>query len=365
MLFCADLRTDSLMTSRREDKFAEVRAMDERPLVAVTIGDPAGVGPEVVAKALASPQVYAAARPLVIGDRWIVEEAQRICGSFQEIRCLDRPADGQYTQGTIDLLDVGSTSIGSIRPGQVQGAAGHAAFEYLKRAVDLAMAGDVQSIATAPLNKEALRASGVPYLDHTEALAGLTGSPNPMTIFVVRNLRIFFLTRHVSLARACGEISHSSVVEGLVLVDRALQRFGLVQARIAVAALNPHGGEGGIFGDEEMTEIEPAVREARSRGVNAFGPVPADAVFHMALVGQFDAVLSLYHDQGHIAAKTLDFERTVSITAGLPFVRSSVDHGTAFDIAGRGIASAVSMEEAIKAAGEWASRLRQHSGPAR
>ncbi|MCL5962595.1 MAG: 4-hydroxythreonine-4-phosphate dehydrogenase PdxA [Chloroflexi bacterium] len=335
--------------------------MENRPLVAVTIGDPAGVGPEIVVKALANPDTYVQTRPLVVGDRWVLEQAQRWCGLDLEVKCVGHPAEGQYTSGTIDLLDAGSAKVGSLQIGQVQVSAGKAAYDYLGRAIELAMAGAVEAIATAPINKEALRAAGVPYLDHTEALAGLTQSPNPLTMFVVRNLRIFFLTRHVSLARACSEINRARVLDGLIQADTALKRFGLEGARIAVAALNPHGGEGGIFGDEETTQIEPAVREAHAQGVNAFGPVPADSVFHLALIGKFDAVLSLYHDQGHIAAKTLDFERTVSITAGLPFVRSSVDHGTAFDIAGRGIASAVSMEEAIKAAGEYALLLRRHS----
>ena len=334
---------------------------DDRPLVAVTMGDPAGVGPEITAKALANPAIYASARPLVVGDRWVLEQAQKWCGLALEIRCVKRPADGRYNPGEIDLLDVGSLRPGTLRLGQVQPSAGKAAYDYLRRAIDLATAGEVDAIATAPINKEALRAAGVPYLDHTEALAGLTGSPHPLTMFVVRNLRIFFLTRHVSLAQACGQITRARVLDGLILVGEALRRFGLVDARIAVAALNPHGGEGGLFGNEEISQIEPAVREARLRGVNCFGPVPADSVFHLALMGKYDAVLSLYHDQGHIAAKTLDFERTVSITAGLPFVRSSVDHGTAFDIAGRGVASSVSMEEAIKAAGEYALRLRKHA----
>jgi len=332
---------------------------NDRPLVAVTTGDPAGVGPEVVVRALANPAVYTRVRPLVIGDRWVLEKAQKWCGLPQGIRCVQRPAEGGYETGAIDLLDVGATEVGTLRTGKVQAPAGKAAYEYLRRAIDMALAGEVDAIATGPLNKEALRAAGVPYLDHTEALAGLTGSLNPLTMFVLRNLRIFFLTRHVSLLDACRQITCSRVLDGLLLVDAALKRFGWDNARIAVAALNPHRGEGGLFGSEEITQIEPAVFGAREKGVNAFGPIPADSVFHMALMGQFDAVLSLYHDQGHIAAKTLDFERTVSITAGLPFVRSSVDHGTAFDIAGRGIASSVSMEEAIKAAGEYALRLKR------
>lgn len=333
--------------------------MEERPLVGITIGDPAGIGPEIVVKALASAELYGYVRPLVVGDRGVLEQAATFCRLRPAIRTVDSPAQGSFQSGAIDLLDVGAIDVGRLRIGQMQATAGQAAYQYLRRAIDLALAGEIEALATAPINKEALRAAGVPFLDHTEMLASLTQSHHPLTMFIVRNLRIFFLTRHVSLARACSQIVYSRVLDGLILVDAALQRFGISEARIAVAALNPHGGEGGLFGDEETVQIAPAIAEARSQGVNAFGPVPADSVFHLALTGHFDAVLSLYHDQGHIAAKTLDFERTVSITAGLPFVRSSVDHGTAFDIAGRGIASSVSMEEAIKAAGEYALRLRR------
>lgn len=340
--------------------------MTSRPLVAVTIGDPAGVGPEVVVKAMANPAVFAATRPLVVGDCGVLEQARRWCKLSLDIRPVSNPGAGRYTPGGFDLLDVGAIDIESLRVGQAQAAAGKAAYEYLRRAIDLALAGEVEAIATAPINKEALRLAGVPYLDHTEILAALTGSPHPLTMFVVRNLRIFFLTRHVSLAEACRQITRSRVLDGLIQVDAALRRFGIANARIAVAALNPHGGEGGLFGDEESREIAPGVREAQEKGIDARGPVPADSVFHLALQGEFDAVLSLYHDQGHIAAKTLDFERTISITTGLPFVRSSVDHGTAFNIAGRGKASSVSMEEAIKAAGEYARRLGQSpKGPDR
>mgnify|MGYP005855537739 FL=1 len=327
--------------------------MESRPLIAVTTGDPAGVGPEVVVKALANPQVFATTRPLVLGDCDVLEQAKRWCNLSLDIRPVSRPDAGRYAPGGFDLLDVGAIDAGSLRVGQAQAAAGKAAYEYLRRAIDLALTGEVEAIATAPINKEALRLAGVPYLDHTEILAALTGSHNPLTMFVVRNLRIFFLTRHVSLATACQQITRPRVLDGLIQVNAALRRFGITNARIAVAALNPHGGERGLFA--------PGIREAREKGIDAYGPIPADSVFHLALQGQFDAVLSLYHDQGHVAAKTLDFERTISITTGLPFVRSSVDHGTAFNIAGQGVASSVSMEEAIRAAGEYARWLRAHS----
>jgi 4-hydroxythreonine-4-phosphate dehydrogenase len=336
--------------------------MTYRPLVAISIGDPAGVGPEIVVKALDQPEVYQTVRPLVIGDRWILEQAATWSSVSLEIAAVRSPGEGQYEFGRIDLLDSSSLAPGSLQVGRVQASAGRAAYDYFQRAVELAIAGAVDGVATAPINKEALRAAGVPYLDHTEALAALTQSPNPLTMFVVRDLRIFFLTRHVSLSQVCGQITRSRVHEGLLQVKAALRRFGISEPRIAVAALNPHGGEAGLFGNEEVDEIEPGIHDAQEQGVKASGPIPADAVFHLALIGQYDAVLSLYHDQGHIAAKTLDFERTVSITAGLPFVRSSVDHGTAFNIAGRGIASQVSMVEAIKSAGAYAILLAQTTG---
>jgi len=332
--------------------------MDQRPLVAITIGDPAGIGPEIVVKALANADIYSQVRPLVIGDLGVLKQAASWSGLHPSFSLVEKPGQATFAPGQISLIDVGAIAVTQLRVGQVQAAAGRAAFEYLRRAIDLAMAGDVEALATAPINKEALRLANVPYLDHTEMLASLTESQHPLTMFVVRNLRIFFLTRHMSLVRACSQITYSRVLDGLILVDEALRRFGMPQARIAVAALNPHGGEGGMFGDEEIVQIAPAIAEARAQGVNAFGPVPADSVFHLCLTGHYDAVLSLYHDQGHIAAKTLDFERTVSITAGLPFIRSSVDHGTAFDIAGQGVASSVSMEEAILAAGDYARRVR-------
>jgi 4-phospho-D-threonate 3-dehydrogenase / 4-phospho-D-erythronate 3-dehydrogenase len=210
------------------------------------------------------------------------------------------------------------------------------------------------------VNKEALHEGGVPYLDHTAMFADLTHSPNPMTMFTVGALRIFFATRHVSLHTAIDQISKELVLENLINADQALRSYGIDRGHIAVAALNPHNGESGMFGETEQRELRPAVAMARERGVNASGPHAADSVFHMAQQGGADAVLSLFHDQGHIAAKSIDFERTVALTTGLPFVRSSVDHGTAFDIAGTGTASWVSMAEAVRVGAQYA-RLRRET----
>ena len=331
---------------------------DSRPLVGITLGDPAGVGPEIVLEALAEPDVYDAARPLVLGDRLALERAGAALGRRAEIRVVERPADGTYRAGVVDLLDVGSPDLDGLRWGEVQGPAGRAAFRYVETGVRLALAGEIEAIATAPLNKEALQVGGVPHLDHTTALAKLTNSPDVLTMFVVGRLRIFFMARHMSMRQACDEVTADNVHRTLVKAQLALARFGEPRAKIAVAALNPHAGEHGMFGREEIDEIAPGVERARADGVDAYGPIPADAVFHQCVQGRWDAVLSLHHDQGHIAAKTLDFERTIAITTGLPFIRASVDHGTAFDIAGRGIASAVGMAESIRLAAHYARLVR-------
>ncbi len=333
--------------------------MEDRPLIGVTLGDPAGVGPEIVARALAQESLHGRARLVVIGTDQVVRAALKLVGSSLSVHPIQNPAQGIFSPGTLELIDLANLDFDSLVPGVAQPVAGRAAFQYVQRAIEMAMAGTIDAIATAPINKEALRAGGVPYIDHTEMLAKLTNSPHPMTMFALENMRIFFLTRHVPLAEACRQITTELVLQGLQHADRELRRLGIAKPRIAVAALNPHGGEGGLFGMEEIRQIAPAVQEARRRGVDVTGPVPADAVFHLNRQGRFDAVLSLYHDQGHIAAKTVDFERTVSVTLGLPFLRTSVDHGTAFDIAWKGIASAVGMEESIRVAAEYAPLFRR------
>jgi 4-phospho-D-threonate 3-dehydrogenase / 4-phospho-D-erythronate 3-dehydrogenase len=330
----------------------------ERPLIAVTMGDPAGVGPEIVAGAIGLGDLHAVSRPLVVGDRATLERAAQSMGVSASINVVAQPSVGRYEAGTIDLLDLGNVPV-DMATGKVQGAAGRAAFGYIERATQLAMSGAVEAIATAPLNKEALKEGNVPHLDHTGAFAALTNSPEATTMFVLDNLRIFFATRHMSLARAIADLTIPRVVAMLVHAHEQMERFGFARPHIALAALNPHGGESGMFGDEEITILAPAAEEARSRGINVTGPHPADSVFHAAIGGAYDCVMSLFHDQGHIASKTVDFDRTIAITTGLPFIRSSVDHGTAFDIAGKGIVRWLSMSEAIRVGAEFAVRLRE------
>jgi 4-phospho-D-threonate 3-dehydrogenase / 4-phospho-D-erythronate 3-dehydrogenase len=335
-------------------------ALSTKPLVGVTIGDPAGIGPEITIKALQEADLYELARPVAIGDRGVLERAARAVGLEPKINVVQRPVEGRFEVGTIDLLDRANVDLATLEWGQVQAQAGRAAFDQIKTAIELSMAGELEAMATAPINKEALQTGGIPFLDHTAMLTKLTNSPDTLTMFVVRQLTIFFMARHMSMRKACDEVTAQNVSQTLIKAHNSMAKFGWPNAKFGVAALNPHGGEHGMFGDEEINEIAPGVELAREAGVDAYGPIPGDAVFHQCLQGRYDAVLSLHHDQGHIAAKTYDFERTISITTNMPFVRASVDHGTAFDIAGKGIANAVGMAESIRVAARYAALLAEH-----
>ncbi|MCK6259124.1 4-hydroxythreonine-4-phosphate dehydrogenase PdxA [Fictibacillus sp. KIGAM418] len=329
-----------------------------KPIIAIPMGDPAGIGPEISVKALAKKEIYDLCRPVLIGTASVVEQAMTFAGVSLGLNPINDPAEGKYEFGTIDIVNLENIDISQLKIGKVQAICGQAAFDYIEKSIAFANNGQVDAIATTPINKESLKAAEVPYIGHTEMLAGLTGVDDPLTMFEVRSLRIFFLTRHLSLKDAIGQITADRVHDYLVRCDEALKRLGIESRKMAVAGLNPHSGEHGLFGSEELDEIGPGIERAKQQGINAFGPVPADSVFHQALHGKYDAVLSLYHDQGHIAAKMTDFERTISITNGLPFLRTSVDHGTAFDIAGQGIAGSVSMEEAIKLAAQYSVHFR-------
>lgn len=300
-------------------------------------------------------------KPLVVGDANILRRAIEVTGVNLKVRVVSSPAEGSYEFGTIDVMDLANINMEDFVPGEVSAQNGQAAFEFIKRSVELAMAGEVKAIATTPINKESLKAAKVPYIGHTEMLEDLGGAPDPLTMFQVKGMRIFFLTRHVSVAEAITQMTKERVRDYLNRCDKALQRLGVESRKLAVAGLNPHSGEGGLFGMEEVEEIKPGVELAKADGIDAYGPVPADSVFFQALNGKYDAVLSLYHDQGHIAAKMTDFHRTISITNGLPFLRTSVDHGTAFDIAWKNIASEVSMYECIKLAAEYAPKFTRES----
>ena len=330
----------------------------ERPVIGIPMGDAAGIGPEIVLKALAEKEVYDICKPLVIGDLGCFELTEEFVKTGIRFNAVKDPECGKYSYGTMDIIPVGNIDTKNLLFGKVQAAAGKAAFDCIAKSAELAMAGKITAVATTPINKEAIKAGNVDFIGHTEMYAGLTGTSDPLTMFQVRNMRVFFLSRHLSLRNACDMVTKERLVTYIKKCQKALNMLGVEGALIAVAGLNPHCGEHGLFGDEEVKEIEPAVQEAKGLGINVTGPVPADSVFFQALNGKYDAVLSLYHDQGHIATKTVDFERTISITIGMPFLRTSVDHGTAFDIAGKGIASPTSMIEAIKLAAYYGPNYR-------
>ncbi|MCP5159060.1 MAG: 4-hydroxythreonine-4-phosphate dehydrogenase PdxA [Gammaproteobacteria bacterium] len=339
---------------------ANDRLATDRSIIGIPLGDIAGVGPEIVVMALAQPAIYATVRPLVIGESSALRRALRIAGlSHVDICVVTDPAKGRYQAGSIDLIDLANIDAKWIPFGQAQARAGRAACEFIEKAVALCQAGQVDALATPPINKEAFKAAGIQDIGHTELLGRLTGVADPLTLFQVLDLKVFFLSRHVSLAGAIKLVTRQRVLDYLRRCTEALKALGLSRARLAVAGLNPHCGEHGLFGREEVRVLEPAIADARALGLDVAGPIAADSVFHLARQGAFDAVLSLYHDQGHIATKMVDFYRTISVTIGLPFIRTSVDHGTAFDLAGSGQANPLSMAEAIRLAGVYARDYRE------
>ena len=331
-----------------------------RPLIAIPMGDAAGIGPEIILKTLANEETQASARCLVIGSKKLLLHAMQYPGITPlEINIVERPDEGDYRQGILNLIDLDNIDMNQFRVGQVSGMCGKAAYDYIEKCIELANARLVDAVATSPINKESLKAGGIPYIGHTEIFGALTHTADPLTLFEVRNLRVFFLSRHVSLRNACDMVTKERIIDYVQRCSDALQKLGVTEGTMAIAGLNPHSGEHGLFGNEEVVAVEPAVKELKKMGYAVEGPIGADSVFSQALHGKYNSVLSLYHDQGHIATKTLDFERTISITAGMPILRTSVDHGTAFDIAGTGAASAVSMEEAVRLAVKYAPSFQQ------
>ena len=326
----------------------------KRPLIAVPVGDSAGIGPEIVVKAAADEKVIKEARCVVIGSKDIIEQAIEIADVHLRINLLETPEDGVYEEGILNLIDLKNVDMQKFAFGKVSGMCGRAAYEHIAKSIELANAGKVDAVATAPINKESLRAGGIDFIGHTEIFGALTKTYDPLTMFETNGMRIFFLTRHVSLREMLDMITKERIKDYVKRCLKALEKLGVAKGTMAVAGLNPHSGEHGLFGQEEVNEITPAIQELREEGYDVVGPIGADSVFHQAAIGKYNSVLSLYHDQGHIAAKTLDFERTIAITNGMPILRTSVDHGTAFDIAGKNMVSAVSMVEAILVAARYA-----------
>lgn len=320
------------------------------------MGDPAGVGPEVVLKALAHQTVYAQCRPLVIGDARQMEKAKAILKSPLAIHSLSDSTQARFNPGTVELLDLALLSA-ALPYGKVSAAAGEAAFRYIERGVKLALEGAIDALCTAPINKEALNAAGHRYPGHTEMLASLTGTPEVSLMLLSPKLRVIHVTAHIGLLDAIERIDAALVERTIARGRDLLLRTGSKEPRIGVCGINPHAGEGGLFGrGEEQAKIAPAVAAARARGWQVDGPLPADSLFYLAARGDYDLVVAMYHDQGHGPVKAMGLEHGVNVTAGLPIVRTSVDHGTAFDIAGTGKADERSMLEALKSAAALATR---------
>ena len=330
--------------------------MDIRPIIAITMGDAAGVGPEIVVRALALEEIYALCCPLVVGDVDTLARARQMLGLNIDLHPVTEVQAARFEPGTIDVLDLANIDLARLEIGRVSSMAGRAAVEYVLKAGELALSGEVQAMATAPLNKEAMQLGGYDYIGHTEVLADLTGAPRCTTMLISGSLRVVHVTRHIPLREVADAITRERVLETIQLTAEGLPRMGVEKPRLGVAALNPHGGEGGLLGREEIEVIAPAVEAAQALGIDARGPYPADSIFFRAIGGEFDAVVAMYHDQGHIPVKTHGFESSLTVTLGLPIVRTSVDHGTAFDIAWRGLASPLSLIEAIRLAAEMARR---------
>ncbi|HET9596496.1 MAG TPA: 4-hydroxythreonine-4-phosphate dehydrogenase PdxA [Anaeromyxobacteraceae bacterium] len=320
------------------------------PVVAITMGDPAGVGPEIVVKALAHPEVYDLCRPLVVGDAARLRAAASIARAPAEVVAVPGPVAARFRAGVVDVVDVGLVPP-DLAWGRLSAAGGNAAYHYIVRAVELATSGAAQAICTAPLNKEALHAAGHVYPGHTELLAKLSGTKEVSMMLATPRMRVIHVTTHIGLLDAVERIEPGLVERTIARGHEALVRAGIARPRIAVCGINPHAGEHGLFGrGEEETKVAPGVEAARARGIAADGPLPADTVFFRAGRGDFDLVVAMYHDQGHGPVKVLGLEAGVNITVGLPFVRTSVDHGTAFDIAGTGKADERSLVEALRQA---------------
>ncbi len=337
--------------------------VSQRPLLALTIGDPSGIGPEVTLKALQHPEVFSRCRPFVIGDKRILERTTPLLGEdAPTIFSVADPATGVFEPGFVTLLDLKNASPRDCPLGEISAVSGRAAVEYVFTATDLAIAGDIDGLVTAPLNKAAMHAAGFSYAGHTELLAERTNADKVSMLLVGPNLRVVHVSTHVALAEAIKRVTRKRVEEVIDIAYDSCVSLGIPDPLIAVAGLNPHAGEGGIFGAQEVEEIQPAIEAARARGLRVTDPQPGDTVFLRATKGAFDIVVAMYHDQGHIPMKLLAFDSGVNVSVGLPIIRTSVDHGTAFDIAGQGLASEESMLAAIDVAIKMVRARRKDAG---
>lgn len=330
-----------------------MKSIEKRPIIAITMGDPVGIGPEIISMALLESSVYEACRPLVLGDVGVITAASEGLGTGFLIRSVDSPEAAVYQRGSIDVIGLSDLDCGQLQHGHPTRETGRAMVAYINQAIDLAMQGRVHGLTTCPINKVALRMAGVDFNGHTELLAERTNTSDYIMMLAGSRLRVALVTIHLPLAEVSGKLTTKAVFKTIRITDDALRRsFGIPKPRLAVAALNPHAGENGLFGDEEIRIISPAVSEALEAGIDVSGPHPPDTVFYRALKGEWDVVVCMYHDEGLIPFKMVHFSDGVNVTLGLPIVRTSVDHGTAYDIAGTGKADPGSLVAAVRMAAE-------------
>tara|TARA_Y100001934_G_C12314029_1_gene756448 strand:+ start:78 stop:1088 length:1011 start_codon:yes stop_codon:yes gene_type:complete len=324
--------------------------LNNKPNLGITMGDPSGIGPEVIAKSLSDDSIFFKCIPIIFGNSNIMSNALDSINSNKKVNPIDSINQAISDTTKLNVLDIGNLDYNDIQVGQVSDVSGKASVEWILKAGNLAASNEIQAIVTAPINKEACNLAGFKDVGHMEIFQSQTQSDQVATMLMARNLRVVHLTTHKSLKIACDYVTHSNILEKLILTDKYFTQWNIKNPKIGVSALNPHASDGGIIGNEEFDQILPAVNSAKEIGINAIGPIPADTIFNQAIDGAYDVVLAMYHDQGHIPIKAYDWARSVSVNIGLPFIRTSVDHGTAFDIAGKGLADPLSMLEAIKVA---------------
>ena len=347
----------------------------QKPIIGITMGDPASIGPEIAVKALLNEKIHVICRPLIVGDAGVFNDIINRLKLPATINAITKVADAAFKPGTIDVFDLKNVDMSKLQFGEISAMAGDASFEAVKRVIELALAGEVDATVTGPINKKSINEAGHHFAGHTEIYAHYTGTKKYAMLLVEENMRVIHVSTHVSLREACDLVKKDRIIQVIELLHNGILQLGATNTKIGVAGLNPHAGDSGLFGTEDDGEIKPAVEEARKMGYDVDGPVPADTLFSKAATGTYGGVVAMYHDQGHIPFKLTGFKwnaekkqmdsvKGVNITMGLPIIRTSVDHGTAFEIAGKGIASPDAMVLAIEAAVQLSKHRIKQQNPA-
>jgi 4-hydroxythreonine-4-phosphate dehydrogenase len=347
----------------------------QKPIIGITMGDPASIGPEIAVKALLNESIHAICRPLLVGDAGVFNDIVQRLKLPATVNAITAVKDAAFKIGTVDVLDLKNVDMSKLVFGEISAMAGDASFQAVKKVIDLAMVGDIDATVTGPINKKSINEAGHHFAGHTEIYAHYTGTKKYAMLLVEENMRVIHVSTHVSLREACDLVKKDRIIQVIELLHNGILSLGATNTKIGVAGLNPHAGDSGLFGTEDDGEIKPAVEEARKMGYDVDGPVPADTLFSKAATGTYGGIVAMYHDQGHIPFKLTGFKwnaekkqmdsvKGVNITMGLPIIRTSVDHGTAFEIAGKGIASPDAMVLAIEAAVQLSKHRIKQQKPA-